>query len=229
MNFGSLASSFPSKELAMVQILQKETGKILLKAKNDSLRGCKLAGYDLSGADFGNQDLSGCKFSGCNLSESDFRGAKFEQCKIESSILKRCSFSGANLSHADLSDNVFDNSTFKETIAVGTLFRHCKINNANFSKADLTKADFFFSELRSDFTNAILYETNLFGADLTTADFTKADLRKANMTDCRIARAIFAYAKMEGCIGTNGQPWGFAVKAKSSKKPWWKVWESAND
>ncbi len=213
----------------MVQILHRETGKVLLKAKNESLRGCKLAGYDLTGANFANMDLRGIKISGCNLADSDFRGAIFEQSRIESSILKRCFFSGANLSAADLSDNVFDGANFKECLAVGTLFRHCKINNASFAKSDLTKADFFFAELRSDFSNAILFETNLFGADLTTADFTKADLRKAVMTDCRIARAIFAYAKMEGCVGTNGQPWGFAVKAKSSKKPWWKVWESAND
>ncbi len=120
-----------------------------------------------------------------------------------------------------------DVANFECCIAVGTLFRHSKFNGANMTKGDFRKADFCFCELRADFKNAILVEANLFNADLTQADFTKADLRKANMTDAKIARAIFAYAKMEGCIGTNGRPWGFTVKGKEPKRPWWKVWNNA--
>ena len=211
----------------MVQIMHKATGKVLLKAKNESIRGCTLSGHDLCGADFSGQDLSGCKFIGCNLSDCDFSKTVFEQSKIENSVLKRASFVNAILNQADFSDNVFDSARFGGCSAIGTLFRHCKMNGANLNKAMLKQADFFFSELRSDFTNSCLVEANLFGADLTTADFTKADLRKANMTDARIARAVFAYAKMEGCIGTNGQPWGFTVKSKEAKRPWWKVWDNA--
>ena len=43
------------------------------------------------------------------------------------------------------------------------------------------------------------------------------------MTDAKIARATFAYTKMQGAIGTNGQPWGFTVRPKQEKKPWGKV------
>ena len=55
----------------------------------------------------------------------------------------------------------------------------------------------------------------------------QADLRKADMTDAKIARATFTYAKMEGSIGTNGRPWGFTVKPAQGKKAWWKVWDNA--
>ncbi len=211
----------------MVQIKHKSTGKVLLNAKNESIRGCTLSGHDLTGADFSDQDLSGCKFTGCNLCDADFSGATLNLCKIDNSVLKRANFSNANLINADLSDNVLDVSDFSCCIAEGTLFRHSKINGAIMNKGNFRKADFFFCELRSDFNNACLVEANLFGADLTQADFTKADLRKANMTDAKIARAVFAYAKMEGCIGTNGRPWGFTVRGKVEKKPWWKVWDNA--
>ena len=87
--------------------------------------------------------------------------------------------------------------------------------------------DFFFAVARANFSYATLAHANLFGADLTTADFTHSDLRKATMTDAKITRAKFAYANLEGCIGTNGRPWGFTVKPKQSKKAWWKVWNNA--
>ena len=70
-----------------------------------------------------------------------------------------------------------------------------------------------------------MVETKFFGADLTEADFTNADMQKANMTDAKIARATFTQTKMQGAIGTNGRPWGFTVQPRSSKKPWWKVWD----
>ena len=116
---------------------------------------------------------------------------------------------------------------FIKCTAVETKFRHSKINLADFSHCDLSGADLFFAELRSHFEGATLVGANLFGADLTQADFTRADLRKANMTDARIARAVFNFAKMDGAIGTNGQPWGFTVRPKTEKKPWWKVWNNA--
>ena len=182
----------------MVQIKHKSTGKILLNATNDSIRGCTLSGHDLSGADFSNHDLSGCKFSGCNLCDCDFKAATMIHTQIENSVLKRANFYQANMRNADMSDNVLDLANLSCCTATETLFRHCKINGANLSKGKFDKADFFFCELKSDFTGASLMEANLFGADLTQADFTRADLRNANMTDARIARAIFAAAQMEG-------------------------------
>ena len=113
----------------MVQIRHKSTGKVLLKAKNDSIRGCTLSGHDLTGADFSDQDLSGCKFTGCNLNDADFSGATLNLCKIDNSVLKRADFSNSNLVNADLSDNVFDVADFTCCIAEGTLFRHSKMSN----------------------------------------------------------------------------------------------------
>ena len=83
--------------------------------------------------------------------------------------------------------------------------------------------------MRGDFSGAKMVETNFFGADLTEADFTKANMQSANMTDAKIARASFALTQMQGAIGTNGQPWGFAVRPRDSKKPWWKVWTSGSE
>ena len=61
-------------EISMVKILHKKSGKVLLKAKNESIRGRLLSGHDLAGADFSGQDLSGCKFTGCNLCDANFSG-----------------------------------------------------------------------------------------------------------------------------------------------------------
>ena len=145
-------------------------------------------------------------------------------CEITNCCLKRANLGGAKLSQADLSDNSMEAARFVGCVALETKFRHSRINLADFGGADLSGADFFFAEARSKFENASLVGANLFGADLPQADFTRADLRKANMTDAKIARAVFTFAKMEGAIGTNGQPWGFAVRPKVAKKPWWKVW-----
>ena len=103
------------------------------------------------------------------------------------------------------------------------------MNHSDFSGADLSKSDFFFAHMRGDFSGAKMVETNFFGADLTEADFTKANMQSANMTDAKIARASFALTQMQGAIGTNGQPWGFAVRPRDSKKPWWKVWTSGSE
>ena len=94
------------------------------------------------------------------------------------------------------------------------------------SDACFDKADFFFCELRSNFTGSSLVEANLFGADMSNGDFTRCDLRKYVMTDAKILGAKFEYAKMQESIGTNGQPWGFTVKNTSAKKPWWQIWGS---
>ena len=80
--------------------------------------------------------------------------------------------------------------------------------------------------MRSDFSGAKMVGTNFFGADLTEADFTKANMQSANMTDARIARATFVLTQMQGAIGTNGEPWGFTVRPRATKKSWWKVWDS---
>ena len=71
-----------------------------------------------------------------------------------------------------------------------------------------------------------MVETKFFGADLSEANFTNANLQRANMTDAKISRAIFTLTKMQGTIGTNGQPWGFTVRSRVAKKPWWKVWHT---
>jgi len=185
----------------MLEIKHRTTGKRLLKVKNDSLTGCKLSGLDLVGADFRGVDFSACRITGCNLR--------------------------ADLRDADMSDNVMELSKFIKCNAENAKFRHCRINRGIFANSNFKKVDFFFADLRGSFRSADLEGANMFGADLTGADFTNANLQKANMTDAKIARAIFAYAKMQGSIGTNGQPWGFAIKSKQDKKPWWKVWNDA--
>lgn len=211
----------------MIQIKHKTSGKILLKAKNDSIRGCRLSGLDLTGADFCGQDLEGCRFTGCNLSDADFSGTSLLNSQIENCVLRRANFSGCTMSKSDLSNNVLECAKFVGCAAVGALFRHSRFNGAELMKGNFSEADFFFAEMRCDMSGAKLIGANLFGADLTQADFSQADLRKANMTDAKIARAIFAYAKLEGCIGTNGKPWGFTVKPKTKKGAWWKVWNAA--
>ena len=205
----------------------QQKAEVLLKAKNEAIRGCVLKGHDLAGADFSGQDLSGCKFTGCNLCDADFSGANLSFANLSNCVLRRAIFSGATLTKADMSDNVMDVAKFVGCTAIGTLFRHSKMNGADMMKGNFSDADFFFAEVRANFNNASLVSANLFGADLTQADFTQADLRKAVMTDAKIARAIFTYAKMEGSIGTNGRPWGFTVKPKEKKQPWWKVWNNA--
>ncbi|MDG2185394.1 MAG: pentapeptide repeat-containing protein [Mariniblastus sp.] len=210
----------------MIEIKHKSTGKVLHTVDGDSLRGCRLKCIDLRGADFQNQDLSKSYLSGCSLSEADLRTANLSNTKILNCVAQRTDFTNANLSNADLSDNVLDVSRFVKVNAKGCKFRHAKINGADFSEGNLDGTDFFFSELRSNFTAACLIGANLFGADMCNADFTRADLRKSIMTDCKILGAKFEYAKLQGSIGTNGHPWGFSSK-NLPKKQWWKIWSSA--
>ena len=73
----------------MIEIKHRNTGKRLLRIKNESLRGCKLDGLDLVGADFREFDLSACRISGCNLSDADFSNAKMIRCKIDNCVIKR--------------------------------------------------------------------------------------------------------------------------------------------
>ena len=211
----------------MVRIKHKSSGKTLLKAKNETIRGCVLKGHDLANADFAGQDLSGCKFTGCNLCDADFSGANLSAAEFDNCVMRRANFSGANLTKADMSDNVFDSASFIACIAIGTKFRHTKMNDVDFTKANLSDASFFFAEARSNFEYATLVNTDLFNADLSHADFSHADLRKANMTDAKIHNATFTFAKMDGSTGTNGRPWGFTIKPKQAKRPWWKFGSNA--
>ena len=59
----------------MVEIKQKDTGKVLHRVNADSLRGCIIKGVDLRGADLRNQDLTGCHMESCSLSDADLRNA----------------------------------------------------------------------------------------------------------------------------------------------------------
>jgi uncharacterized protein YjbI with pentapeptide repeats len=90
-----------------------------------------------------------------------------------------------------------------------------------------SKADFSFAEMRgSNFHGSILTKANLYGADVSEGDFSQSDLRDCNMTDAKIFKADFNFAKMTGSVGTNGRPWGASIKA-AAKKPWWQIWRSA--
>jgi len=211
----------------MAEILHRETSEVLHSLNAEQVASRSLNGLDLTGADLRKKNLAGFNIASCNLTDAIFDGSKMDKCRMQNCIIRRASFCGTSLIAARIGDTNLDLSDFTGCIATGIHFRHCKINGATFVNANLAESDFSFSEIRSNFHKANLRNANLYGADLSNGDFTYADLEGATMTEAKILRAEFKFAKMVGSVGTNGRTWGASVKAHDPKKPWWKVWGRA--
>lgn len=211
----------------VLEIKHKSSGKVLARLnKADSLAGRKINGVNLSGASFVGQDMRGVGFISCNLTDADFSGCNLGKSLVKNSVLRRANFSNTVFDEANFSDAIFEVADFSNAVGKNVKFRHSKLNGADCTKVDFSGSDFSFAEIRANFQRANLKNSNLYGADLSTGSFVYVDFEGANMTDAKILRADFTYAKMQGCIGTNGKPWGQTVK-NPQKKKWWQGWSKA--
>ena len=75
---------------------------------------------------------------------------------------------------------------------------------------------------------ANLRDSNLCHSIMSCCNFTQADLSNSSMIHASLLHSNFRDACMEGCLGTDGKPWGFGNPKKSdSTRPFWQFWKRA--
>jgi uncharacterized protein YjbI with pentapeptide repeats len=181
------------------------------------LIGVKLAGADLSRADFRQADLNNAELGRANLSESDLREANLSWANLRGAYSYKADYSGAKLTgayfiDADLSRAKFIECDMSKAHLRGAYMVEAQLiranlsgaalNGANFRKASLTGADL----RESDLSGALLDETDMSGADLSRADlgrtvFRGANLANADFSGAEIGWATFARVDLSGVKG----------------------------
>lgn len=145
--------------------------------KNKDLTGIKLAGNDLSGWNFEEQNLTGAGFG------SWFSG--------EASILTGANFHGANLSGADFEEAVLANADFTDADIKGAFFR--SVTSGGFTCEQLYSTKSYKDKDLSGIQlgGNDLSGWNLTGQNLTNVDFWLANLEATDFTDAEIRGAMF--------------------------------------
>ncbi|MCK7527867.1 MAG: pentapeptide repeat-containing protein [Ignavibacteriales bacterium] len=93
-------------------------------------------------------DLRGCEIAGANLSFTDLSGSALNECEITEVDLTGC-----DLSAVDFSSSVIKNVDFIKATLAGTKFNNSKVNECDFAEADLSGTDFSDADLsNSEFT-----------------------------------------------------------------------------
>lgn len=118
-----------------------------------NLKGCKLAGHHMPGANLKRAKLKGADLHGMHLGKDGGGAGSGAQAARKPRCAPSCQ--GANLKGADLAG--------------------ANLNYANLTRANLTSANLFSAWLRgADLTGANLFRANLAGANLTDATLTGA-------------------------------------------------------
>ena len=143
---------------------------------------------------------------------------KERDCWVEKLKKGEKKMSGAFLQGADLSES----PTNREP-----KFRNVDLTNANLNYANLSGVDLY----GLNFTNAVMIETQLDGADLRTALFIGADLRLASLRSARVYGANFTNADLSGSdledCGFSTYEERYAEKRKGYSDEEWKRFPGA--
>lgn len=158
-----------------------------------------LSCLDLEGVNLRGANLLGANLSGTILKSADLREADMREANLSNANLLNSNLWRANLSHADLSNCLFDRATLDRAIFDSAImyqaslsFAHCVL--ASFKGVRATAATFneiYASD--SDFSEARLYCTGFFRANIAGCNFEGADMTEACL---RFANA--AYARFKG-------------------------------
>jgi uncharacterized protein YjbI with pentapeptide repeats len=173
---------------------------------NEFLKACKLARYELNGADLSDMDMTHCDLRAANLSEATLTGTRLSHAVLADANLSQIIVDPNNAPHLFMTDlrgvKDLDSKQFtwvKRCSAVvlvdGSLASALKISaehNGRLSKADLRGADLSgYDFSRESFTGMDLTNAILTGADLRETQFDLAKLQGAVCDNANVVRTYF--------------------------------------
>ena len=198
---------------------------------NARLAGANLAGVNLHEANLTGADLSGAILDGANINHAILLRANLAGASVNNVMLFETRLDGADLTDASLRGALAASSHMPRAVLAGIVMidgdlRNARINDADFTGADLRGTWFDDAQImRSDFSEALLSQTTMWGANLTGANLSGADLRYADLiranlrgadltgadlSDARLTFANLSEATLTGAVLDNAQmPGGF--------------------
>ena len=197
----------------MIEIKQKNSGKVIVTIDADTLMNADLREMDLREADFSGMDLRGV-----HLDYSDLTGADLSHANLQ-----RASLCGAHLDDADLQRITLTHarvgSNKRSTAAV--------LDGCNISGGDLSDSDLRHVSMRgADLSNTRLDRVDMSDMDATLADLSGsiannsimihawmpgANLSNAVYKDCHINAANLFAANLSGIVLESSHEEGFSA------------------
>jgi uncharacterized protein YjbI with pentapeptide repeats len=149
-----------------------------------TLRGRRLEGAVLIGADLCKADLSGAALDGARLDRADLQGATLEDARLRRAILVEASLGGALMKLARLQEARLD----------GVQARGVSLVSAQLQGASLKEAQLQDAALGS----AQLQGASLVGARLEGATLADVQLQGAKLDSAELQDAVLDHAQMQG-------------------------------
>jgi uncharacterized protein YjbI with pentapeptide repeats len=134
---------------------------------NSSLENEIFFGSDLRNANFENSIISGSDFSLANLKNANFKnaiidGIKLRQTTLDQTDFTNVDFSQVNLTNVDLTNTILKNSNLSNKDLTKTFLYKSDLSGADLSHSNLSVVYLGDTILKdANFTNALLYETDL--------------------------------------------------------------------
>ncbi|TAN53697.1 MAG: pentapeptide repeat-containing protein [Methylococcaceae bacterium] len=200
------------------------------------LSGCG-AGFktstDLSRGNFKNADFQGARLAGANLSAADFTAANFKEADLNNANLalarlQQAHFAGANLRHtnlrgANLADAELSGALFEGADLSGAVWwdgRRCAEPSIGFCKTAAQTADGCAQAPAQavNWSGCDLRRRDLHGRDLQGADVSGADLRGADLHGANLRQAHMAGTRWDATTDFGNALWWDGRRCQETSK-----------
>lgn len=150
-----------------------------------TLRGVRLIGANLQGADLSAANLAGARLEWADLRNVNLAGADLSEARLDVANLQRTNLTGAVLTGAALPKAQLPGAQLSDAD-----LRNAVLGEANFQGADLKGANLSGARLGlADLRGADLEGANLEGVDLLGAELQEANLSRTNLQGAYLGEA----------------------------------------
>ena len=150
-----------------------------------------LSQTNLDATDLSNLDLSGSDFSYATLKHSKFRNSKLTGANFSSALLDRADLTGADLSDANFTQTNLSETDLTEVKVTSKTTLACDLQSVKFSNDILRQAN--------------IAGANLANRDLRGIDLSGRDLRATNFDNAKLSEAKFSDSELTGARFENSQ------------------------
>lgn len=161
--------------------------------------GCDLQGANLKRADLRGANLAGANLAGANLHDAKLTGADLTGANLAGADLNKADLKRAVLIDADLSKALLYEAHLDAANATGATFFEAKMARVELIRATLDGADLTYVDMREGRLGGV----SLIGADLSESWLHVTQLRQANLTDARLYHTSLYSAEMVKAIFVN--------------------------
>jgi len=206
----------------MSENVLKSAVEVAARIADDELHGCLIHEVDLSREGLANAratdvtfrrialhgaDATRASFSRAKFTEASCRGARFDHAMFRgtsffNSELIEAGFANATMANTSFFNVRLGNADFSGTRIQSGVFNSCELFGARFNRSLIINSRFEAAERgnvtldRADFSNAVLIDCDLMGANLFGASFKDALLIKVDLRHANIAQANFEGARL---------------------------------